>query len=114
MFSKSWLMQMSTVSLRGMLVKSEPLPKLPINNLGSCYRISSANSSESLTKYSFLVKRFNMGSKNLTRSYGGVCKANKIGWVGGTSTLLVVYVFCKVPYVVPGLVPTGAFLLKYC
>ena len=61
-----------------MLLKSESTPKLPIDNVGSSSHISSANWNESLTEYSFLVKGFNMETKNLARLYVGVCKADKI------------------------------------
>ena len=66
-----------------MLVKSESTSNLPIDNVGSCSYISSANWNESLTVYSFLLKGFNMGTKNLARLYVGVCKADKIGRNGG-------------------------------
>ena len=55
-FAKSWLTQISIVSSKGMLVKSDFTSKLPIDNAGSCSHISSANWNESLTLYSFLVK----------------------------------------------------------
>ena len=62
-----------------MLVKNGSTSKLPVVNVGSCSHISSENWNESLTVYSFLVKGFNMGTKNLARLYVGVCKADKIG-----------------------------------
>ena len=65
-------------SSREMLVKSESTSKLPINNVGSCSHISSANWNESLTVYSFLFKGFNMETKSLARLYVGVCRAHKI------------------------------------
>ena len=55
-----------------MLVKSESTSKLLINNVGPCSHISSAKLNGSLTVYSFLVKGFNMGTKNLARLYVGV------------------------------------------
>ena len=87
-------MQISIVSSREMLVKNEYTSKLSIDNLGSCSHISSANWNESLAAYSFLVKGFDMGIKNLARLYVGVCKADKIPWNGG-SYLFVVYVVCN-------------------
>ena len=52
---------------------------------------------EPLTAYSFLVKGYNMGTKNLARLYVGVSKADKIGQNGGGggSHLLVLYVPCN-------------------
>ena len=83
MFSKGWLTQISIVSSRGMLVKSEPTSKLAIDNVGSCSHISSTNWNESLTVYSFLVKGFNMGTKNLARLHVRLSKADKIARNGG-------------------------------
>ena len=60
-------MQISIVSSRGMLVKSESTSKLPMDNEGSCSQIFSAKSNDSLTVYSFLVKVSNVGTKNLAR-----------------------------------------------
>ena len=68
-------MQISIISSRGLLVKSESTSKLPIDNEGSCSQISSAKRNESLTVYSFLIKISNIGTKNLARLYVGVCKA---------------------------------------
>ena len=61
-----------------MLAKSGSTSKLPIDDLGYCSHISSANGNESQTVYSFLIKGFNVGNKNLTRLYVGVCKTDKI------------------------------------
>ena len=72
-------MQVSIASSRGMLVKSESTSKLHIDNVEFCSHISSANWNESLTVYSLLVKGFNMGTKNLARSYVGVSKTDKTG-----------------------------------
>ena len=56
--------------------------------------------------YSFLVKGFNMGTKNLARLYVGVCKANKFSRNGGQPSI---YCLCtlQLPYIKPELVPTG-------
>ena len=62
-----------------MLLKSESKSTLPIDNIGSCSHISSANRNVSLTVYPFLTKIFNMGTKNFARLYIGVWKADKIG-----------------------------------
>ena len=59
-------MQILIVSPRGMLVKSESMSILPIDNVGSCSHIS-ANLNESLTVYSFLVKGFNLVTKKLSK-----------------------------------------------
>ena len=61
-----------------MLAKSGSTSKLPIDDLGYCSHISSANGNESQTVYSFLIKGFNVRNKNLTRLYVGVCKTDKI------------------------------------
>ena len=60
-------MQISIVSSREMLVKSESTSELPIDNEGSFSKISSAKSNDSLTAYSLLVKGSNIGTKNLAR-----------------------------------------------
>ena len=60
-------MQISIVSSRGMLVKSEYTSKLPIDNEGSCSQIFSEKWNDSLTVYSFLVKVSNAGTENLAR-----------------------------------------------
>ena len=78
-----------------MLVKSESLSKLPIDHVGPCSHISLANWNESLTVYSLLIKRFNMGTKNLAKLYVGVCDADKIDQNEGVNYLLVVYVPCN-------------------
>ena len=65
--------QISIVSSRWMLVKSESSSKLSIDNVESCPHISSANWNESLSVYWFLVKGLNMGDKNLARLYVGFC-----------------------------------------
>ena len=88
-----------------MFVKTESASKLPIDNEESCSQIFSAKS-ESLSVYSFLVKIFNIGTKNLEKLYVGVCKADRIGLnVGQPSTT---YKFTlQNTYIVPGLFPTG-------
>ena len=75
MFSKSWLTQVTKVSSRGMLVKSE---STSLVNVGSCSLIFSEKWKEFLIMHSFLVKRFNMGAKNLESLYVGICKPNRI------------------------------------
>ena len=84
-------MQKSIVSSSGMLVKSDSTSKLPIDNVGACSHISSANWKKSLTAYSFLVERFNVRTKNLARLFVGVSKADRFGR-NEDSHLLVVYV----------------------
>ena len=78
-----------------MLVKSESVSKLPIDNVRSWSHISLVNGNESLTMYSFLVKEFNMGARILARLYVGVCKANKRGQ-SGKQTSVCYFVLCKV------------------
>ena len=63
-FSKSWLRHVSKVSSRGMMAKSESTSKLPILNVESCSLIFWANWKESLILHKFLVKVFNVGTKN--------------------------------------------------
>ena len=94
-----------------MLVKSESISKLPIDNVGSCSHIPSANWNDSLTVYSFLVKRFNMGTKNFPKLYVGVCKADKIGRNEGQASTCYVCTL-EFPYIIPGLVPTGFMNLR--
>ena len=65
-------MQISVVSSGGMLVKSESTCKIPIDNTGSCSKISSAKWNESFTVYSFLVKEFDWENKHLVRLYMGI------------------------------------------
>ena len=56
--------------------------------------------------YSFLFKRFNMVTKNVTRLYATVCKAKKLGRNGGHPSTCCLCTL-QSPYVVPGLVQTG-------
>ena len=93
MFSKSWLTQISIVLSRGMVVKSESTSKLPINNVGSWWHISSENCNGSLTVYSFLVEEFNMGTKNVARQNESLKPINLAETM--VSHLLVVYVPCN-------------------
>ena len=106
MFGKSWWTQLTKVSSRRMLVKSESTSKLPIVNVGSCSLIFSENWKESLTMYLFIVKGFNIGTKNLQRLYVGIYKPNKIGWNGGQLSTCCLCTL-QFPYIIPGLVPTG-------
>ena len=106
MFSKNWLTQISIVSSSWMLVKSGSTSKLPIDKVGSCSYIYSANWNESLTVYSFLVKGFDMTTKNLARLYVGVCKADKIRRNGGQPSTCCLYTL-QFPYKIPGLVATS-------
>ena len=56
---------MLMVSSNRMLVKSESTSKLPISKLPSCSTISLANEKESLTVNSLIVRKLNIGTRNL-------------------------------------------------
>ena len=57
------LVQISMVSSRGMLVKSESISKLPIKSLESCSTISVVKLNESLTVYLLVVNGSKMTLK---------------------------------------------------
>ena len=80
---KRLLVQISIVSSKVMLVKSESISKLPMKLLESCSTISLVKLSESLTVYLLSVSGSKIGTKYFTSLYVGVCKADKIGLNGG-------------------------------
>ena len=100
LFLKRSLMQISMVSTRGMLLKSESISKLPIKLQETCSKISVAKLNGS-----------KIGTKYFASLYVGVCKANKIGLKGGQPFT---HFLCTLqePYIVPGLVPTGFRCLR--
>ena len=57
------LVQISMVSSRGMLIKSESISKLPIKSLESCSTISVVKLNESLTVYLLVVNGSKMTLK---------------------------------------------------
>ena len=87
-------------------VDYESTSKLPINNVEFCLHTSSANWNESLTVYSFLVKEFNMETKDVASLNVGDYKADKIDRNGGHPSS---WCLCTLqsPYIVLGLVQTG-------
>ena len=113
LFLKRLLVQISMVSSRGMLVKSESISKLPMKLLESCSTISVANLNESLTVYLLVVNGSKIGTKYLASLYVGVCKADKIGLKGGQPST---HFSCILqdPYIIPGLVTTGFRCLHLC
>ena len=105
MFSSSWLMQISLVLSRGMLVKSDSSFKLPIDNEGSCSQIASAKWNHFLTVYLLLVEGSNIGTKILARWLVLVCKADRSDLNAGqlfTSFLCTL----QSPYIVSGPIAT--------
>ena len=80
---KRLLVQISIVSSKVMLVKSESISKLPMKLLESCSTISLVKLSESLTVYLLSVSGSKTGTKYFASLYVGVCKADKIGLNGG-------------------------------
>ena len=63
-FSKGVSVQMSMVSLSGILVKGESTCRLHIKFSATSSTISSAKASESITVYSLQVKDFKIGTRN--------------------------------------------------
>ena len=61
---KSSLVQISVVSSKGTLVNTESTSKLPIKRLCCWLTVSSEKWKESLTVNSFVVKGFEIGTKN--------------------------------------------------
>ena len=106
LFLKRFLVQISMVSLREMLVKSESISKLPMKLLKSCSVISMAKLNESLTVYLLLVNRSNISTKYFASLYVGVCKDEKIGLKGGQAST---HFLCNLqePYVILGQAPIG-------
>ena len=82
LFSKSLLLQISMVSSRGMLVKSESISKITLKSLESCLTISVVKLNRSLTVYLLVVNDSKIGFKNFGSLYVGFCKADKIGLKG--------------------------------
>ena len=82
LFLERLLVQVSMVSLRGMLVKSESISKLSMKLLESCSTNSVAKLNESLAVYLSLVNDSKTGTKYFASLYVGVCKADKIGVKG--------------------------------
>ena len=80
---KRLLVQISIVSSKVMLVKSESISKLPMKLLESCSTISLVKLSESLTVYLLSVSGSKIGTKYFASLYVGVYKADKIGLNGG-------------------------------
>ena len=76
-------MQISMVSSREMLVKSESISRLPMKLLESCSPISVAKLNESLTVYLLVISGSKIGTKYFVSLYAGVCKADKIDQKGG-------------------------------
>ena len=106
LFLKKFLVQISMVSSRGMLVKSKSISKQPIKLLESCSRISVARLNEFLTMNLLVVNGSKLGTKYFASLYVGACKADKIGLkVGQPST----HVLCTLhkPYIIPSLVGTS-------
>ena len=78
---------LSIVSPKGMLVNRLSTSKLPIRFLELSFLTSLANENESWTVYSFSVKGFKIGTRNLAKSYVGVPIADKIGHKDGQLSL---------------------------
>ena len=76
------VMKYSMVSSRGMLLKSEPVSKLPMKLLESCSTILAGKLNESLTVYLLLVNGSKTDTKHFASLYVGVCKADKTGLKG--------------------------------
>ena len=80
---KRLLVQISIVSSKLMLVKSESISKLSMKLLESFSTISVVKLSESLTVYLLSVNGSKIDTKYFASLYVGVCKADKIGLNGG-------------------------------
>ena len=106
LFLKNFLVQISMVSSKGMLVKSKSISKQPIKLLEFCSRISVVRLNEFLTMNLLVVNGSKLDTKYFSSLYVGVCKADKIVLkVGQPST----HVLCTLhkPYIFPSLVRTG-------
>ena len=79
-FKKNISVQISIISIWGMLVKTESLSKRPIKLLESFSTISVANLNGFLTVYLLVVNGSEMGFKNL---YVGACNTDEIGLKSG-------------------------------
>ena len=106
LFLKRLLVQISMVSSRVMLVKSQSISKLPMKFLESCSTISALKLKEFLTVYLLVVNDSKIGTKYFASLYVGVYKADKLGLRGGQSLTHFLSTFQE-PYIIPGLVPTG-------
>ena len=106
LFLKKLLVQISMVSSRRMLVKSESISKFPMKLLESCSTISAAKLNESLTVYLLLVNDSKIGTKYFASLYVGVSKVDKYGMKGGQPSTHLLYILQE-PYIILGLVPTG-------
>ena len=108
---KRLLVQISIVSSKVMLVKSESISKLPMKLLESCSTISLVKLSESLTVYLLSVSGSKIGTKYFASLYVGVCKAGKIRLKGGQPST---YFLCTLqePYIIPGLILTAFRCLR--
>ena len=93
LFLKRLLVQISMVSLNGVLLKRESLSKIPVKLLESCSAISVAKLNESLTQYLLVVNDSKIGTKYFASLYVGVCKADKIGVKAGQPSTHFFYVF---------------------
>ena len=111
LFLKRLLVQISMVSSRGMLVKSESISKLPMKLLEYCSMIPVAELRKSLTVYLLVANSSKIGTRCYTSLYVVLCKADKIGLRGGQ---LSTHFLCTLqePYIIPGLVPTGFRCLR--
>ena len=83
LFLKRLLVEISMVSSRGMLVKSESISKHPLKLLESCSTISGTKLNESLTVYLLVVNGSKIDTNYFKSLYVRVCKADKIGLKGG-------------------------------
>ena len=103
-FSKGVSVQMSMVSLSGILVKGESTCRLHIKFSATCSTISSAKASESITVYSLQVKDFKIGTRNYASLQVGVVIADKKSRKGRQSSMVSLCTL-QSPYIIPGLVP---------
>ena len=85
---------------------------LPIENVGSYSYIFLANWNEYVTVYSFLVKGFNMGTKNFANLNVGACKADIPVQNGGQASTCWLYAL-QSPYIIPSIVPTASTDLRF-
>ena len=106
LFLTRLLVQISMVSSRGMLVKSESISKLSMKLLEPCSTISVERLNESLTVYLLLVNGSKIGTKYFASFYASVFKADKIDLKGGEEPT---HFLCTLqePYIIPGLVLTS-------
>ena len=83
LFLNRLLVQISIVSLKEMLVKSNSLSRLPMKLMESCSTVSVAKLNKCLIVYLLPTNCSKIDTEHFPSFYVSVCKADKIGLKGG-------------------------------